>query len=162
MANVYNFFKFLEDKAGKTIEPDQVFKLKLKYAKELLTNKEIAAASLADRLMYFPEKIDKQELAGDVDLSKTHITSLPDNLTVGGNLRLDFVPMTSLPKNLKVGGELNVKWSNIETLPPDLQVGDNLILSGTPLVTKGRRTNRNITLQQLKQMAPGVKGYIIM
>ena len=35
------------------------------------------------------------------------ITTLPDNLTVGGSLNLNGTPITSLPDNLKVGGDLH-------------------------------------------------------
>ena len=43
---------------------------------------------------------------GNLDLSNTKITSLPDNLTVGGSLYLGNTPITSLPDNLTVGGNL--------------------------------------------------------
>ena len=43
---------------------------------------------------------------GDLDLNNTSITSLPDNLKVGGYLDLVDTKITSLPNNLKVGGSL--------------------------------------------------------
>jgi hypothetical protein len=61
------------------------------------------------------------------------ITSLPDNLTVGGYLYLGDTPITSLPENLKVGG--------------------SLYLYNTPIA-------RQYTKEQIKQMAPGVRGGI--
>ena len=70
---------------------------------------------------------------GDLDLSNTKITSLPDNLEVGGNLDLASTPITSLPDNLKVGG--------------------NLDLYNTQLSQK-------YTEEDIKKMVPGVKGYI--
>jgi hypothetical protein len=42
----------------------------------------------------------------NLDLSHTPITSLPDNLKVGGSLYLYDTPITSLPDNLKVEGDL--------------------------------------------------------
>ena len=43
---------------------------------------------------------------GDLDLSDTPITSLPNGLNVGGNLNLSYTPITSVPKDLKLGGSL--------------------------------------------------------
>ena len=43
---------------------------------------------------------------GNLDLSYTPITSLPDNLTVKGGLNLSYTPITSLPNNLTVGKSL--------------------------------------------------------
>lgn len=43
---------------------------------------------------------------GNLDLSDTDITSLPDNFTVGGWLDLSDTDITSLPDNLTVGGKL--------------------------------------------------------
>ena len=86
MANIYNLFKFLEDKKGKKIP----FKLKLIHA---------------------PETIKKEDLnvKGNLNLRDTKISSLPDNLTVEGNLDLRDTEITSLPDNLKVGGFLDLE-----------------------------------------------------
>ena len=70
---------------------------------------------------------------GNLDLSNTPITSLPDNLKVGGNLYLENPKITSLPDNLQVGGNLNLR--------------------DTPLAKKYSKG-------QIKQMIPGVKGNI--
>ena len=72
---------------------------------------------------------------GDLDLSNTPITSLPQGLTVGGSLYLYNTKITSLPKDLKVGGYL------------DLHL--------TPLSQK-------YTVDQIKQMVPNVKGNIYL
>ena len=45
---------------------------------------------------------------GDLDLFKTPITSLPNNLKVGRDLNLPNTKITSLPNNLKIGEELDV------------------------------------------------------
>ena len=42
----------------------------------------------------------------DLDLTGTQITSLPDNLSVGGYLDLRGTEITSLPKDLKVKGNI--------------------------------------------------------
>jgi hypothetical protein len=43
---------------------------------------------------------------GDLNLIGTPITSLPDNLHVGGSLELRETPITSLPDNLVVKGRI--------------------------------------------------------
>ena len=69
---------------------------------------------------------------GWLDLSGTGITSLPDNLTVGGGLDLRGTGITSLPDNLTVGGYLDLEGcTDIKTLPDNLMVGGWLDLSGT-------------------------------
>ena len=70
---------------------------------------------------------------GDLDLSNTKITSLPEGLSVGGYLDLSDTPITSLPEGLTVGG--------------------HLYLSNTPI-------SKKYTAQQLKNMLPNVKGKI--
>ena len=68
---------------------------------------------------------------GNLDLSNTGITSLPDNLTVGGWLDLRGTGVTALPDNLAVGGWLDLSGTGITALPDNLTVGDWLDLSGT-------------------------------
>ncbi len=53
---------------------------------------------------YFIKKIFKNNT--DLNLRGTGITSLPDNLSVGGYLDLKGTGITSLPDNLSVGGSL--------------------------------------------------------
>ena len=79
MSNIYNLFKFLEKKKG-TKTP---LEAKLIYAPKELTDEELNV----ERGLY---------------LSYSKITSLPDNLQVGGDLSLLKTPITSLPDNLKV------------------------------------------------------------
>jgi hypothetical protein len=73
---------------------------------------------------------------GDLDLSNTPITSLPDNLKqVGGYLNLDNTPITSLPDNLTVNGYLYLNSTPITSLPDNLTVGGDLYLDNTPITT---------------------------
>lgn len=83
MANIYNLFKFLEDKEGTKIP----FKVKFIYSPDTLTPSDL-------------------EVEGDLDLEDTKITSLPDDLDVGGYLNLEGIKITSLPNGLKVEGDL--------------------------------------------------------
>ena len=130
MTNIYNLFKFLEDKEGKPIP----FKYKLIYRPETLTPKEL-------------------NVRDDLDLYNTSITSLPAGLEVGGTLWLNDTPITSLPADLKVGGYLDLRSTKITTLPVGLEVGANLWLNVTPIAKK-------YTEQQIRKMVPGVKGLI--
>ena len=59
---------------------------------------------------------------GDLDLSRSGITSLPEDLKVGGDLSLFDTPITSLPEGLKVGGSLDLRGTKITSLPNDLKV----------------------------------------
>ena len=83
MTNIYNLFKFLEDKKGKPIP----FEVKLIHAPETLTKEDL-------------------NVKGNLNLRDTKISSLPDNLTVGGYLYLDSTKISSLPDNLTVKGNL--------------------------------------------------------
>jgi len=130
MANIYNLFKFLEDKKGKKIP----FKFKLIYA---------------------PETIEKEDLdvEGDLDLEDTKISSLPDNLTVGGYLNLYKTKISSLPDNLTVGGSLYLSRTPISSLPKNLQVELRIYLKNTPLADKYSK-------EQIKQMIKEKGGYV--
>jgi hypothetical protein len=90
---------------------------------------------------------------GDLRLRNTPITSLPPNLNVGDSLELYGTSITSLPPGLTVKGYLDLGYTLVASLPPDLSVGGPLNLRGTPL-------SKSHTKEQIKQMAPGVKGDI--
>ena len=130
MANIYNLFKFLEDKKGKKIP----FKFKLIHA---------------------PETIKKEDLnvEGSLDLRDTEITSLPDNLTVGGPLVLRDTEITSLPDNLTVGGSLDLSFTQISSLPDNLKVELRIYLKNTPLADKYSK-------EQIKKMIEEKGGYV--
>lgn len=70
---------------------------------------------------------------GDLDLSYTQITSLPEGLTVGGGLDLEGTPITALPGGLIVGGHLDLSDTKITSLPEGLTVGDWLDLRYTKI-----------------------------
>jgi hypothetical protein len=90
----------------------------------------------------------------NLDLKNTPITSLPDNLTkVEGSLYLENTPITSLPDNLTVGGYLDLENTPITSLPDNLTVEGSLYLGNTPI-------SKQYTKEQIKQMAPGIKGNI--
>jgi hypothetical protein len=72
-----------------------------------------------------------------------------------GDLSLYNTPITSLPPDLSVGGNLGLSYTLIASLPSGLSVGGYLSLINTPL-------SKSHTKEQIKQMAPGVKGDIYM
>ena len=74
---------------------------------------------------------DNLTVGGYLDLRNTNITELPDNLTVGGYLYLSNTNITELPDNLTVGGYLDLRNTNITELPDNLTVGGDLDLSNT-------------------------------
>jgi len=83
MANIYNLFKFLEDKEG----TETPFMVKFIHSPNELTPDEL-------------------NIDGNFDLNDTPITSLPDGLEVGDDLFLSRAKITSLPDGLEVGGNL--------------------------------------------------------
>lgn len=108
---------------------------------------------------------------GDLEFVESTITSLPNDLTVGGNLSLLECPkLTQLPENLTVKGILDLSGSeNIKALPKGLSVGKNLFAVGTSVesISPDIRVGwslylsytpiaKQYTSQQLKRMLPGV------
>jgi hypothetical protein len=90
---------------------------------------------------------------GNLDLYRSDVKSLPDNLQVNGNLYLRYTKIKSLPKNLKVTGKLDIVGTLIPTLPKDLQVGGVLKISASKI-------DKNYTEEEIRKMAPGVTGEI--
>ena len=110
---------------------------------------------------------------GNLNLSNTPITSLPSGLSVEGNLTLNHTKITSLPSDLKVGGFLNLYNTPIKSLPSGLKVGESLYLDSSEITSlpfdlkvEGKVSlyhtplSKSHTKEQIKQMAPGVEGYI--
>jgi hypothetical protein len=86
MNKIYNLFKFLEKKDNRKI-------------------------SLKVKLLLNPNDITEDDLTvdGDLNLSYTKLTKLPNNLTVNGNLDLAYSKMTELPDNLTMRGNLKLR-----------------------------------------------------
>jgi hypothetical protein len=89
---------------------------------------------------------------GNLDFHETDITSLPDNLKVGGDLILDDTPITSLPKGLEVEGDLSISNTKITTLPDNLKIGHRLSLDDTPITSlpKGLEVGWSLSLSGTK------------
>jgi hypothetical protein len=101
MANVYNFFKFLEDKVGAPIP----VRAKIQSTKEQAKEKKL----------YVDGNLNLSGVSGE-------ITALPEGLRITGYLDLSNTNITKLPKDLMVGGFLNIRDTAIETLPADMEI----------------------------------------
>ena len=69
------------------------------------------------------------KVIGTLNLKRTQITALPDNLKVSGTLYLNDTPITALPDNLKVSGHLWINSTpNLDTnnLPSSLVVNGEI------------------------------------
>jgi hypothetical protein len=110
-----NIFNFLDEKENKTHRYKGTLKWKL----------------------IFNEPLTKDELTvdGDLTLSNTTITSLPEGLRVIGDLDLTGTAITSLPKGLRVIGSLYLRGSTVRSLPEGLFVWGNLNLSDCKEIT---------------------------
>ena len=131
MVNIYNLFKFLEEKKGKPIP----FKVKLIYTPDEITDEDL-------------------NVKGDLDFEDTSITSLPDNLKVERDLYLRNTPISSLPDNLTVGGDLDLTNTKITSLPDNLKVGRSLLLFNTPLDAE------YYSKEQIRKMIEKKGGYV--
>ena len=107
-------------------------------------------------LMSSPIKVLPRNLTkvgGKLNLFYSQIEKLPDNLIVNGTLDLDTCKnLKSLPNGLKVTN-LDLRRTNITFLPSDLEVVGDLFLYYTPIADR-------YTEEQIREMAPGVKGII--
>jgi len=112
---------------------------------------------------------------GDLNLYKTPITSLPDNLKVGGYLNLMGTPITSLPDNLEVEGYLNLMSTPLASLPNNLEVGGYLDLYKTPITSlpnnlkvggylnlMSTSISQKYSEEEIRKMVPGVRGKILI
>ena len=79
------------------------------------------------------EEYIKDGCKGDLDLNRSNVEELPDNLTIDGDLRLSLCYLLrSLPKNLHVKGSLDLYGSDlIKELPTDLKLDGSLDLIGS-------------------------------
>ena len=76
---------------------------------------------------------DGLTVGGSLDLNGTQIKALPDGLTVGGSLDLSGTQIKALPDGLTVGGWLDLNGTQIKALPDGLTVGGSLYLRGTQI-----------------------------
>ena len=96
----------------------------------------IEKLKLIKELENHPDDI-KYRYEGDLELSETNITKLPNDLYVVGSLNLwKCQELTKLPNYLYVGDHLNIEGTNIEEIPNNLYVEFDLYIENTPLAKK--------------------------
>ena len=103
------------------------------------------------------------QVGGDLNLFDSKITSLPEGLKVGGDLYLNNSLIKSIPKGLKVGRDLDISFSHIESLPRGLKVGGDLYLNDSDL-HRNIDYNDSSELESIvkKMVEPGfIKGNVI-
>jgi len=71
---------------------------------------------------------DELNVKGNLDLSRSEISFLPEGLKIEGDLFL-YYSMVELPKGLEIGGNLHTS-NTIYDLPKGLKLGGDLYLSG--------------------------------
>jgi len=81
-----------------------------------------------------------RKCGGDLDLSGTDITTLPEGLTVGGSLDLSGTGITTLPEGLTVGGWLDLSGTGI-TNPKVKKLRDGDYVKGKYLYADGILTH---------------------
>ena len=112
---------------------------------------------------------------GDLHLSNTNITKLPNDLYVKGDLYLfNSKQITKLPDKLHVGGNLVLNNSNITELPDKLHVGRYLVLNNSNLTElpnnlyidgdlyiKGTPLSKKYSHEEIREMITSKGGTII-
>jgi hypothetical protein len=101
-----------------------------------------------------PDEILKgiKHIDGYLDLSRSNINTIPDNLEVDGYLSLSNTKIQTLPKGLIVRGDLDLlNCKNIKSFPSDLTINGNLVLN-----------SKNFNKEELKKQLPNVNNIIIM
>jgi hypothetical protein len=129
---------------------------------KFLESKDNRKVPLVAKLLY-PNKfspITKEDLFidGDLDLYKSTIESLPDNITVKGTLDLSGTDIESLPDNLTVQDNLyavqsKIQRHDIQPIPNNLKVGGSLYLWESPL-------GNTMTSKQIRQEIEKKGGYV--
>jgi hypothetical protein len=148
--------------------------------REIESNKILTPRRSEERDKKYADIINKQVQQyinngsrGDFDLYNMQITSLPDNLKVGGSLNLEDNPITFLPNNLQVGKDLYLGNTEITSLPDNLKVGNDLTLLllkitslpnnlqiGRDLNLEGTLLAEKYTEEELRKMIEDKGGYV--
>ena len=157
---IEKILNFLETKEGKELPGSWFASIrKLNLIKELENH--------PDNIRYIHE--------GDLHLSNTNITKLPNDLYVKGDLYLfNSKQITKLPDKLHVGGNLVLNNSNITELPDKLHVGRYLVLNNSNLTElpnnlyidgdlyiKGTPLSKKYSHEEIREMITSKGGTII-
>lgn len=150
--NFNSYFKNIESQFGYDLRDKVDFKSKIKTILPV-ANKEIYNVQ-QERNKTALKKI-KEYIAngskGDLDLSETDISSLPDDLKqVDGDLKISRTNISSLPDGLKISGYLEADYSSLASLPDNLKVGEGIFLTGCKEITSlpdNLKVNNTIDVQ---------------
>ena len=139
---IEKIFNFLEEKEDKELPQKWVNLIKkIELIKEIENHPDDIQYKYEGDLHLSNTNITKLPndlyVKGDLYLfNSKQITKLPDKLHVGGNLVLNNSNITELPDKLHVGRYLVLNNSNLTELPDDLYVGIDLCIENTPLANK--------------------------
>jgi|GEM_PF-6714418 len=105
---------------------------------------------------------------GSLELERSNLKSLPENLLVDGSLSLrNCTHIAELPKGLRVMGTLDATRSSLTTLPEGLYVGGDLFLVGckaAAVLSKGLHVGGDLHLDafgtELATKIEGVQGKV--
>lgn len=103
-------------------------KITIEEAKEIMKNSDGNLDLSGTGITTLPDNLT---VGGWIDLRDTGVNALPDDLTVGGWLDLGNTKITALPDNLTIGGSLDLRCTGITALPDNLTVGGWLDLRDT-------------------------------
>jgi hypothetical protein len=135
MEKIYNLFKFIESKYPQYRTP-----LTFKMDNEIPLTKE-----------------DLNVLGDFTIYDNPDLESLPEGLNVSRDVNLGFcTSLISLPKGLSVGRDLDLdNCHKLKALPKGLKVLGSINLKNTPIAEK-------YTVEQIREMCPGIKGEIYL
>jgi hypothetical protein len=91
-----------------------------------------------DQMNQYMDLLDysRSQTRGYLNLNKSDVRLLPDNLIVYGDLYLIESEIVELPSNLRVKGDLFLDKTKITEIPDDLIVDGNLWLMEMPNLDK--------------------------
>jgi len=159
---IYNFFKFLEEKEGKSLRPDKKFAFKVKYEPETLTKEDFKESSFSD--LDYVQKLGKYRpdlvTLEDVDLVgntkgnklKLKLKYFPSKITPEdlkpGELWLVDPEITYLPKGITTKRVDINRDSGLEKLPENLTCNTLRIEGGTKIqsLPKDLKVTKSIKL----------------
>lgn len=90
----------------------------------------------ADGIPYLPATPESGlQVLGNLDLSGTDITELPDHMTVQGYLDISETALARLPDHLSIQSFFNMQQSLVTALPESLSVGTDLWMAESEVVS---------------------------
>lgn len=150
---IENILNFLKEKEGKEIPQDWNLIERLETHPDGAQYRYKGNLSLS--YSYITKLPNDLYVDGSLYLIETDITKLPNKLHVDGTLSLKGCnQLTELPDNLYVGYILNLRNTNISEIPDNLYVGDDLFIYDTPLA-------HNYTDDEIREMITSKGGTII-